>query len=73
VKLQLLLLLLGAAVGCARAPRPAGLTPFRLGAALAAAGRCDTATVVARAALALEPDNALGPLVVGACQEQAAR
>jgi tetratricopeptide (TPR) repeat protein len=46
---------------------------FRLGAALAAAGRCDTAIVVARAALALEPDNVLGPLVVGACQERAGR
>src|SRR2546425_859017 len=46
---------------------------FRLGAALAAAGRCDTASVVARAGLALEPDNVLGPLVLGACREQADR
>ena len=70
---QLPLLLLSAAVSCARAPQPAALTPFRRGAALAAAGRCDTATVVARAALDLEPDNALGPLVIGACQERADR
>lgn len=93
MKPQLPLLLLGAAVACARAPQPAAVTPadvpelaslaqqqpqnptvhFRLGAALAAAGRCDSATVVARAALALEPDNVLGPLVIGACQEQADR
>jgi len=73
VKLQLPLVLLGAAVACARAPQPAPVTPFRLGAALAAAGRCDTATVVARAALAREPDNVLGPLVIGTCQEQAGR
>jgi len=73
VKLQLPLVLLGAAVACARAPQPAPVTPFRLGAALAAAGRCDTATVVARAALAREPDNVLGPLVIGTCQEQADR
>jgi tetratricopeptide (TPR) repeat protein len=46
---------------------------FRLAAALATAQRCDTATVVARAAQQLEPDNVLGPLVVGGCQEQAGR
>jgi len=46
---------------------------FRLAAALAAAQRCDTATVVAQAAQLLEPDNVLGPLLVGACQEQAGR
>jgi tetratricopeptide (TPR) repeat protein len=46
---------------------------FRLAAALADARRCDTATVVARAAELLEPDNVLGPLVLGACQEQAGR
>ncbi len=73
MKLQLPLVLLGAAVACARAPQPAPVTPFRLGAALAAAGRCDTATVVARAALAREPDNVLGPLVIGTCQERADR
>ena len=73
MKLRLPLLLLGAAVACARAPEPGPLTPFRSGAALAAAGRCDTATIVARAALEREPDNALGPLVIGACQERAGR
>jgi len=93
VKRPLPLLLLGAAVACARAPQPAAVTPadvpaltsqaqqqpqnptiqFRLGAALAAAGRCDTASVVARAGLALEPGNVLGPLVLGACREQADR
>src|SRR6266566_4709225 len=93
VKQPLPLLLLGAALACARAPQPAAVTPadvpaltsqaqqqpqnptiqFRLGAALAAAGRCDTASVVARAGLALEPDNVLGPLVLGACRERADR
>jgi tetratricopeptide (TPR) repeat protein len=73
VKLQLPLLLLGAAVACARTPEPGRVTPLRRGAALAAAGHCDSAVVVARAALALEPDNVLGPLVIGACQEQADR
>jgi len=73
VKLQLPLLLLGAAVACARTPQPGKVTPLRHGAALAAAGRCDSAVVVARAALQLEPDNVLGPLVIGACQEQADR
>ena len=73
MKPQFLPLLLGAAVACARAPQPGPLTPFRLGAALAAAGRCDSATVVARRALALEPANVLGPLVIGSCQEQADR
>ncbi len=73
MKLRLPLLLLGVAVACARAPQPGALTPFRRGAALAATGRCDSATVVARAALEREPDNALGPLVIGACQERAGR
>jgi len=53
-------------------PRNAGVQ-FRLAAALAAGQRCDTATVVARAAGQLEPDNVLAPLIVGACQEQAER
>src|SRR5438034_2601320 len=86
------LLLLVALVGaCARAPRPAAVTPadiptllaqtqqqptdaalrFRLAAALAAPGRCDTATSVARSAEALDPADVLGPLIVGGCQEQA--
>jgi len=55
-----------------REPRNAALQ-FRLAAALAAARRCDTAVVVARAAQRLEADNVRGPLVVGACEEQAGR
>ena len=86
-------LLLVAGGACARAPRPADVTPaeipsllvttrehpedlgarFRLAAALAAGDRCDTAIVVAQAANALAPDDALGPLVIGACQERAGR
>ena len=73
MKLQFLPLLLGAAVACARVPQPAPVTPFRLAATLAAAGRCDSATVVARTALESEPDNVLGPLVIGGCREQAGR
>lgn len=46
---------------------------LRLAAALAAAQRCDTATLVAKAAAGLEPANVLAPLIVGACQEQAGR
>ena len=55
-----------------REPRNAALK-FRLAATLAAAGRCDSAVVVARAAQSLEADNVRGPLVVGACHEQAGR
>ena len=55
-----------------REPRNAALK-FRLAAALAAARRCDTAVVVARLAQRLEADNVRGPLVVGACEEQAGR
>jgi len=46
---------------------------LRLAAALAAAERLDTAIVVARAGQLLAPDNALGPLIIGGCQEQAGR
>jgi tetratricopeptide (TPR) repeat protein len=46
---------------------------FRLAAALMAAGRCDTAVVVARAGELLAPANAVGPLVVGGCQEKSGR
>ena len=53
-------------------PRNAAIR-FRLAAALVAAQRCDTAAVVAGAAQLIEPDNVLGPLVIGACQEQAGR
>jgi tetratricopeptide (TPR) repeat protein len=46
---------------------------FRLAAALVAAGRCDTAVVVARAGQLLAPMNAAGPLIIGACQEKGGR
>lgn len=46
---------------------------FRLAAALMAAGRCDTAVVVARASEVLAPSNALGPMVIGRCQEKEGR
>ena len=64
---------------CARTPRAGSVTPptprdrFRLAAELAAAGRCDTAVVVATAAQARAPGDGRGPLVLGACQEQAGR
>jgi len=64
---------------CARTPRAGSVTPptprdrFRLAAELAAAGRCDTAVVVATAAQARAPGDVRGPLVLGACQEQAGR
>lgn len=46
---------------------------FRLAAALMAAGRCDTAVVVANAGQMLAPGDALGPMVVGGCQEKDGR
>jgi tetratricopeptide (TPR) repeat protein len=46
---------------------------FRLAAALMAAGRCDTAVVVARAGQMLAPREALGPMVIGRCQEKDSR
>ena len=46
---------------------------FRLAAALMAAGRCDTATVVARAGQQVAPANAIGPLVIGGCEEKGGR
>ena len=64
---------------CARTPRPGSVTPaapsdrFRLASELAAAGRCDTAGVVVAAAQPLAPTDVRGPLVLGACQEQAGR
>jgi len=64
---------------CARTPRSGSITPptprdrFHLAATLAAAGRCDTAVVVATAAQALAPGDVRGPLVLGGCQEQAGR
>jgi curli production assembly/transport component CsgG len=46
---------------------------FRLAAALMAAGRCDTAIVVANAGRMLAPTEALGPMVIGGCQEKDSR
>lgn len=46
---------------------------FRLAAALLAAGRCDTAVVVANSAQVLAPGEVLGPMVIGKCQEQDGR
>jgi tetratricopeptide (TPR) repeat protein len=46
---------------------------FRLAAALMAAGRCDTAVVVARAGQILAPADPLGPMVLGGCQEKSGR
>jgi tetratricopeptide (TPR) repeat protein len=42
---------------------------LRYSAALFAAGQCDSAMAVARRGMMLEPDKALGPLVVGQCLE----
>ena len=44
---------------------------LRYGAALFAAGRCDSAVTVARRGADLRPADALGPLVIGQCLEQA--
>ncbi len=44
---------------------------LRYGAALFAAGRCDSAATVARRGAHLRPADALGPLVIGQCLEQA--
>ena len=44
---------------------------LRYGAALFAAGRCDSAATVARRGADLRPADALGPLVIGQCLEQA--
>jgi hypothetical protein len=46
---------------------------FRLAAALLSAGRCDTAVVVANAGELLAPNDALGPMVIGGCQEKDGR
>src|SRR6185312_4363813 len=46
---------------------------FRLAAALMGAARCDTAVVVARAGQMLAPADALGPMVIGGCQEKDSR
>jgi tetratricopeptide (TPR) repeat protein len=44
---------------------------LRYAAALFSAQRCDSATVVARTGARLKPQDALGPLVIGQCLEQA--
>ncbi len=44
---------------------------LRYGAALFAAGRCDSAATVASRGADLRPTDALGPLVIGQCLEQA--
>ena len=46
-------------------------TLLRYAAALFATERCDSAVVVARAGMRLQPRNALGPLVLGQCSERA--
>ena len=46
---------------------------FRLSAALLAAGRCDTAVVVANSAQVLAPKDVMGPMVIGKCQERDGR
>ena len=43
---------------------------LRYGAALFAAGRCDSATAISRRGGDLRPADALGPLVIGQCLEQ---
>lgn len=43
---------------------------LRYAAALFAAGRCDSATVVARNGATRRPESALAPLVIGQCQER---
>jgi tetratricopeptide (TPR) repeat protein len=50
-----------------------GAVLLRYAAALNAAGRCDSATAVARRGMTLAPENAVGPLVVGQCLEAAQR
>lgn len=58
-----------------RVAREPGNGPLmlRYAAALRAAGRCDTAMVVARRGMALAPGDAVAPLVLGQCLETADR
>src|SRR5216684_991357 len=56
----------------AQQPRNAQIQ-FRLAAALMAAVRCDTAVVVANVGQTLAPGEALGPMVIGGCQEKDGR
>ena len=46
---------------------------FRLAAAYMGAGQCDSAVAVARAGELLVPGDALGPMVIGGCQERGGR
>jgi len=46
---------------------------FRLAAALMAAGQCESAVVAANAGQMLAPAEALGPMVIGGCQEKDGR
>lgn len=48
-----------------------GAVQLRYAAALRSADRCDDALVAARRGMSLAPSDALGPLVVGQCQEAA--
>lgn len=50
-----------------------GQVHLRYAAALRAADRCDSAMVVARRGITLQPKDALGPLVLGQCLEQGER
>lgn len=62
------------ASGQARAQQqPNAAVRLRQAAALMAAGRCDSAVVIARAAQVQSPANAIGPLVLGGCQEKSGR
>jgi len=59
----------------ARAAQQPGNTQirFRLASALLAAGQCDSAVATAKAAQLQAPADALGPLVIGGCQEKDGR
>ena len=48
-----------------------GAARLRYAAALFAANQCDSAVVMARTGIARRPNDALGPLVIGQCLEQA--
>ena len=48
-----------------------GAARLRYAAALFAANQCDSAVTMARTGMARRPNDALGPLVVGQCMEQA--
>jgi len=68
---------LGLACAGKGGPRLGSVTPanaqLRSAATLMAAGRCDSAVVVARSGQLLAPADALGPMVLGGCQEKDGR